>query len=75
MLTGFRLQSVSPGAVDTEFVDTAGLDRSKPEIKTLLEKIPWLKAEDIADAVLYTLSTPPHVQIHELTVKPVNESI
>lgn len=32
-----------------------------------------LKPKDIADSVLYVLSTPPHVQIHELTIKAIGE--
>lgn len=33
-----------------------------------------LRAEDVADAVSYYIQTPPNVQIHELTIKPVGES-
>lgn len=29
--------------------------------------------EDIADGVVYVLSTPPHVQVHELIVYPVGQ--
>lgn len=32
-----------------------------------------LKAEDISRAVLFTLSTPPHMQVHEMIIKPVGE--
>lgn len=32
-----------------------------------------LKPEDIAHGIIYALSTPPHVQIHEMTIKPVGE--
>jgi NADP+-dependent farnesol dehydrogenase len=42
-----------------------------PEIKAILEKMPILKSEDIADGVVYALSTPEHVQIHELTIRPL----
>jgi NADP+-dependent farnesol dehydrogenase len=38
-----------------------------------LEKMPILKSQDIADGVVYALSTPEHVQIHEFTIKPVGE--
>ncbi|KAJ8959868.1 hypothetical protein NQ318_011603 [Aromia moschata] len=43
------------------------------EFKKLLEGA--LKPEDIADGAVYVLSTPPHVQIQELTIKPVGESL
>lgn len=34
-----------------------------------------LQCEDISNAVLYILGTPPHVQIHELTIKPMGEKV
>ncbi|CAH2005641.1 unnamed protein product [Acanthoscelides obtectus] len=58
-----RLTSISPGLVDTEIV--AGLDLS---ITT--GGPPSLKSEDIADAIEYALSTPPHVQVHEIMIWP-----
>nr|CAD7201484.1 unnamed protein product [Timema douglasi] len=61
--------SVSPGVVETEFADIYG-----PDVKKFLYKEnPVLQAKDIADAVLYTLGTPPHVQIHEITIRPIGE--
>jgi len=38
-----------------------------------VKEMPALKAKDIADGVLYVLSTPAHVQVHELTIKPIGE--
>lgn len=62
-------QSISPGATETEIFDAESLVKLK-EIG-----FPFLKSEDISDAVHYVLSTPAHVQVHELTIKPVGEKI
>ncbi|KAF2902138.1 hypothetical protein ILUMI_04046 [Ignelater luminosus] len=72
-----KISSVSPGYVKTQIFEAgakaSGLPGIPTEQLTLLEKLPSLQAKDVADAVLYVLSTPPHVQIHELIVKPVGE--
>uniref|UniRef100_A0A1B0AXA5 Dehydrogenase n=1 Tax=Glossina palpalis gambiensis TaxID=67801 RepID=A0A1B0AXA5_9MUSC len=60
--TNIKVTSISPGLVNT--------DLPPEEYKTL----PRLQSEDVAMAVLYCLSTPPHVQVHELIIKPVGEA-
>ncbi|MEM9784824.1 MAG: SDR family oxidoreductase [Pseudomonadota bacterium] len=54
--TGIRVTVVEPGMVDTPF-----FDEPKPGVLT---------AGDIAASVLFALSQPPHVEIHELTILP-----
>jgi NADP-dependent 3-hydroxy acid dehydrogenase YdfG len=54
------LQSLSPGVVKTEFLIASGTPALNPE---QLYKGPTLERKDIADAVLYILGTPPHVQV------------
>lgn len=61
--TKIKVTSISPGAVDTAMISQAMRDSG----------IPLLEPEDIAGAVLYAVGTPPHVQVHELIVKPVGE--
>ncbi|EAA11736.1 AGAP005503-PA [Anopheles gambiae str. PEST] len=61
--TRIKVTSISPGLVRTEAVPS--------ELKT--GQTPILEPEDIADAVLYVLGTPPRVQVHELTIRPVGE--
>ncbi|KAG5867837.1 hypothetical protein JTB14_002163 [Gonioctena quinquepunctata] len=73
MQSKIKVSSVSPGAVATNFLQTSELNLGDGHINKAFQFL--LKAEDVADAVLYVLSTPPHVQIHELTIKPVNEPI
>ncbi|XP_030378606.1 farnesol dehydrogenase [Scaptodrosophila lebanonensis] len=63
--TKTKITSISPGAVDTEIID-----------KSITEKVgqmPMLRSEDISDAVVYCIQTPPNVQIHDLIIKPVGE--
>lgn len=40
----------------------------------MFKNIPALNAEDISQAVLYALATPEHVQVHEITVRPFDNS-
>ncbi|XP_069683499.1 farnesol dehydrogenase-like [Periplaneta americana] len=65
-----RVTSVSPGAVTTEIGEASGIT---PEMMEKFKDMPFLASEDVADAVLYVLGVPPHVQIHELMIKPVGE--
>lgn len=54
-------QSISPGLVDTELLRHGSNKTLNPE--EIFSRIPCLKPSDIADAVLYVLGTPPHVQV------------
>ncbi|MEM9205998.1 MAG: SDR family oxidoreductase [Pseudomonadota bacterium] len=58
--TGCRVTLIEPGMVDTPFFDSP-----KPQ---------GLKAEDVANAVMYAVSQPPHVDVSELLVLPVRSS-
>ncbi|ETN62710.1 oxidoreductase [Anopheles darlingi] len=58
-----KVTSISPGAVKTEILDGMNLPAD----------INLLQSEDISAAVLYTLGTPPHVQVHEIMIKPLGE--
>ena len=55
--TGVRVTSVEPGMVDTPFFST------KPSLEAL-------RAEDIANAVMYAVSQPPHVDVNEILIRP-----
>lgn len=55
--TGVRVTVIAPGMVDTPFFAEVPLD------------VP-LQADDVARAVVYALSQPPHVDVNEILVRP-----
>jgi NADP-dependent 3-hydroxy acid dehydrogenase YdfG len=57
--TDIRTTLIEPGMVDTPFFDD-GVSGA-------------LEADDIARAVMYALSQPPHVDVNEILVRPVHQ--
>ncbi|PSN57064.1 hypothetical protein C0J52_01753 [Blattella germanica] len=68
-----RITSVSPGVVKTEFLQTSKFRSVTGDLLYKVHK--FLEPKDIADAVLYAIGSPPHVQIHEIIIKPVGEKM
>ena len=71
--TGIRIGTVDPGLAETEF----SLVRFKGDAeraKNVYEGINALTAEDIAETLVWVASRPPHVNIDELLVKPVDQA-
>jgi NADP-dependent 3-hydroxy acid dehydrogenase YdfG len=54
--TGMRVTVIEPGMVDTPFFDNPGEGR--------------LQAEDVARAVMFAVSQPPHVDVNEILLRP-----
>lgn len=74
-----KISDVSPGITSTSAFEAANVvGVIQAEKKVFDERVtgfPALNPSDIADAVIFVLSTPPHVQVHRLIVKPVGEEI
>ncbi|XP_072397517.1 farnesol dehydrogenase-like [Diabrotica undecimpunctata] len=71
--TKIKVTSLSPGLVNTEIFAVGGMTNYADSL--IQEEVPALSPRDIADAVTYILSTPPHVNISELIIQPVNEDL
>ncbi|XP_069683474.1 dehydrogenase/reductase SDR family member 11-like [Periplaneta americana] len=63
-----RVTCISPGIVKTEFMQASGVGEE------FYDRAVSLQPRDIADAVVYALGTPPHVQIHDIIIKPIGEN-
>ncbi|XP_046748681.1 farnesol dehydrogenase-like [Diprion similis] len=68
--TKIKITSISPGLVGTELF---GPMKGKPSADLIVKVMPKLHPEDVANGILYALGTPPHVQVCELTLRPVGE--
>lgn len=63
-----RVSAISPGFVETEFA--AHFHGSAAKAAETYGRYPVLQPADIARAVLFLLSQPEHVQVHDLLVRP-----
>jgi NADP-dependent 3-hydroxy acid dehydrogenase YdfG len=70
---GVRVTLVEPGAVATEL---AGHNRPEvlEQIRRRFGSITRLSAEDIANAILYTIGQPEHVSVNELLIRPTGQA-
>jgi NADP-dependent 3-hydroxy acid dehydrogenase YdfG len=71
--TGIRIGSIDPGMARTEF----GLVRFKGDqarAEKVYEGVHPLVAEDVAEALVWAATRPPHVNIDEMVMKPVDQA-
>ena len=70
MEDNIRVTMVEPGAVETELPDHITDDEAREGLSSLLEQLAPLKAEDIANAVIYVVTQPTRVSINEILIRP-----
>lgn len=71
--TKIRVSTIDPGAVETNF----SMVRFKGDTKraaAVYEGMEALTPDDIADAVLYCATRPPHVNISEIIIMPTDQA-
>ena len=71
--TNVRVTSIDPGLVETEF-SLVRYRGDKDKAKKPYEGLTPLKGEDVADAILYAVTRPAHVNIQELIVMPTDQA-
>ena len=70
---GIKVASISPGMVDTEFSLTRFKGDEK-KAREVYQGMTPLKAGDIAEAIYFMASRPPHVVIADLTIFPLDQA-
>ena len=71
--TGIRVSSIDPGLARTEFA-TVRFKGDEARVNKLYEGTQPLVAEDIAEILVWVASRPPHVNIDEMLIKPVDQA-
>jgi len=67
-----RVTTIEPGIVDTELTNTI-TDKSLEAFVNHSKTIQSLKAEDIANSILFALQSPAHMNVNEITIRPTTQ--
>ena len=67
-----RVTCIEPGAVSTELLGSI-TDESMKGFIQATKNMETLQSEDIANAVLYAIQTPNHVNVNEILIRPTSQ--
>ncbi|MER3328482.1 MAG: SDR family oxidoreductase, partial [Candidatus Kapaibacterium sp.] len=65
-----KVTAIEPGATKTELQDHIPNKEIKDNFAKRMEKVTFLEAEDIAEAIHYAISQPKHVNVTEILIHP-----
>ena len=68
-----RVTCIQPGAVSTELFEQISDLALRQQMEDLRKQMTFLEGEDIADALLYALQAPAHVDLAELFIMPTQQ--
>jgi 3-hydroxy acid dehydrogenase/malonic semialdehyde reductase len=68
-----KVTQIAPGAVDTEFSEVR-FKGDKVRAQKVYDGYKPLSGEDVADAVFYVTTRPPHVNINDLVIMPAAQA-
>ncbi|RLE30907.1 MAG: NAD(P)-dependent oxidoreductase [Acidobacteria bacterium] len=71
--TGVRVSSVDPGLVATEF-SVVRFHGDQKRAASVYQGLTPLSAEDVADAVLFCATRPPHANVREMILMPTDQA-
>jgi NADP-dependent 3-hydroxy acid dehydrogenase YdfG len=71
--SGVRVTEVAPGLVETEF-SVVRYDGDRDAAKKPYAGMTPLTAGDVADCITWAVTRPPHVNVDEIVVRPVDQA-
>jgi NADP-dependent 3-hydroxy acid dehydrogenase YdfG len=67
---GVRVTSVEPGIVGTELQDHVDFQGALDWLEGSKAKVEWLRPEDVAETIAFTVSQPKRVNLQQVTIMP-----
>ncbi len=68
-----RVTVIEPGVVETELRDHVAHEEARKGIDQFAASLRQLKSEDVANAILFAVTQPPHVCINEILMRPTDQ--
>lgn len=68
-----RVTVIEPGAVATELREHITHAETKQTIENWVNSMRQLRSEDVAAAIVYAVSQPPHVNVNEILLRPTDQ--
>ncbi|MCZ3384988.1 SDR family oxidoreductase [Kosakonia sp. SOY2] len=69
-----RVTTLQPGAVESELFEHITDENYRAQMEQLKQQMKFLKAEDIADSIIFALQAPDHVDMAELFIMPTEQA-
>jgi NADP-dependent 3-hydroxy acid dehydrogenase YdfG len=69
-----RVTCIEPGGVSTELPESI-TDESMKKFIQAFKNMEILQSEDIANAILYAIETPNHVNVNEILIRPTSQEL
>ena len=67
---GVRVTAIEPGIVGTELANHVDFQGAIDWLEGSKSQIEWLKSEDVAEAITFTVSLPKRVNLQQVTIMP-----
>ena len=71
--TGIRVTDVGPGVVETELLGRRGDREARERFEGYWAGRRRLDARDVASAIVYAVTAPPHVNVNEILIRPTDQ--
>jgi NADP-dependent 3-hydroxy acid dehydrogenase YdfG len=68
-----RVSVIEPGVAATELREHIGDAQTKQALNAWADSMRQLQSEDVANAVVYCVTQPPHVNINEILMRPTDQ--